>query len=341
MSAAQVLEDRALLAANLTDGVLTIEGTEDADVVVVRIETIEADEDEVEPEDPTLDAETDVGDEDGDQVVVVRLNDETTEFPIEDVQSIVVTTGDGDDRVRINKSVEFDAEVDTGLGDDRVKTGSGDDVVVTGEGNDRIFTGAGTDNVDAGDGDDFIIGGSGSDTLTGGLGSDRIRAGSGDDVVEGGDGDDSLSGNGDNDTLLGGSGDDRLNAGSGNNELGGGAGNDTLFGSSDNDLLDGGEGENEIIDRTELINEAVDFVFQTFDQNEDGLLNGDDVSGFQGMILNRLINRFDTNDDGSIDREELTTSITDRVSEQLERLENREDYGRRRSRGRSGRFRSR
>lgn len=51
VSVSQVLEDRALLAANLTDGVLTIEGSnEEGDVIKLRLETPEVDEEEPEAE---------------------------------------------------------------------------------------------------------------------------------------------------------------------------------------------------------------------------------------------------------------------------------------------------
>ena len=330
-SSAQVLEDRALLAANLLDGVLTIDGTDESDIVKVQL--VEPESEEVEsPEDPGLGEEAPAAD----PVLVVRVNEETFEFAPEDVLSVVVNTGDGDDVIRMSKTLDIPAEVDAGTGNDRVRTGAGDDVVTLGDGDDRVSTGDGNDNVDAGDGDDRVGGGRGADTLIGGLGSDRLRGGRGADLIEGGDGDDSVRGDADDDTLLGGGGNDRLSAGSGSNNLDGGVGNDTLFGNTNNDQLEGGDGENEIIDQVEIIGRAVDSVFANFDSNGNDLLDTED--GFLAtMLVGRLAEDFDADQDGSISRDELTTAANDRMGKFIQRLENQD--GQRGSRFGKGRAR--
>lgn len=303
-AASELLEVRALLAATLTDdGVLMIEGTTEADRISVRQE---------------------------EESIVVSDNGETTEFPADDVVQIDISTGEGDDRVRLARNIEVAAAIDAGDGNDLVRGGAADDTISGGLGNDKIAAGVGNDSVDGGEGNDKLLGGNGDDTLNGDAGNDRIRGGRGNDLVNGGDGNDRLAGNSDNDTLNGGAGNDRMSAGSGENELFGEDGNDLLSGNSNYDLLDGGEGENRIKDRAEYIARVVDSVFERVDRNGDDLITQDEV----GFLWTRLADQMDLNDDDAIDRDELTQAVEQmsaRFSERLGRI-GRRFRGRRRGR---------
>jgi hypothetical protein len=134
---------------------------------------------------------------------------------------LVLRTGAGDDRVRVEPAVAAVVTVLAGAGDDLVDGGDllhgaggadtllgrdGDDLLLGGDGRDYLDAGAGADTADGGRGDDTVYGLSGDDTLRGGTGRDHLSAGRGDDLVTGGDGDD---------VLVGGEGGDRLDGAAG------------------------------------------------------------------------------------------------------------------------------
>ncbi len=283
MQTLQVLEDRALLAANLTDGVLTVEGTDDADIIYLRK---------------------------NDETVFVKQNGETTEFPAADVTQIVINANAGDDKVVLNRRFDMAAEIDGGEGEDKIKGGKMGDTLVGGDGADKLYGGGGADNLEGGEGNDKLYGARGSDSLFGGNGDDVVRGGKGADLLEGGDGDDSLAGDRGDDTLNAGAGNDELKAGSGSNQLFGEDGDDTLYGNSNNDTLDGGLGENTINDDAIRIAEAVDGVFERLDTNTDDLITEDEITGGEvGMFWSRIADQLDTNEDDAIDRDELTAAV--------------------------------
>ncbi len=90
---------------------------------------------------------------------------EDEEILLVDGTARTVTTGEGDDTVRLGSGGHT---VDTGDGDDTVVTGAGNDTVSIGDGNDIAQTGAGNDLIVAGNGGgiDIIDGGPGGDTVS-------------------------------------------------------------------------------------------------------------------------------------------------------------------------------
>ena len=120
--------------------------------------------------------------------------------------------------------------------DATVTGGAGDETIQTGAGNDTVHAGPGTDTIAGGDGNNVLFAGSGKTTLIGGAGRDELHAGSGGDLLEAGSG---------TEFLYGGSGDDRLIAGPGTDELHGGGGNDTFVAGSGPCTMDGEGGPND------------------------------------------------------------------------------------------------
>ncbi|NUR52460.1 MAG: calcium-binding protein [Hamadaea sp.] len=178
--------------------------------------------------------------------------------------TVVVSTGSGDDRVSVSVDPVTGEQIVTGQGgqwrfpgDLRLilRTGAGADTVtvapgtsvrltlVGGDGNDQLHGGdghdilyglGGADYLSGGAGDDQLSGGDGNDTAYGLAGQDAIDGGEGRDYLDGGTGDDVLSGDGGGDVLVGGAGTDRIS---------GGAGADVLYTGSGADLVDGGDGD--------------------------------------------------------------------------------------------------
>jgi hypothetical protein len=135
--------------------------------------------------------------------------------------AMVVSTGGGDDSVRLRKTR------DSGSPSIRIRTGEGDDRVDL----ESPLSGA----VEGGGGDDVI---SGSGRLEGGSGDDRIRS-RGSSQIDGGPGDDVITGA---DSLIyGGPGADRITARPGpvGNRVMGGGGDDRIRGSRGYDFIDG------------------------------------------------------------------------------------------------------
>lgn len=187
----------------------------------------------------------------------------TNSVRFSNVESLVVTTGSGDDSIRT--FFRPDANSDTVVsGNDFISLGAGNDRGVGGGGDDTIYGGDGNDVLD-GDGSIFgkfgasrTIGDrsfTGNDTLFGEGGDDLLQGGAGDDILDGGIGNDTLLGdgvvlsytdrsnNGGGGTLnqvdrFGGndSGNDTLRGGDGDDILEGRLGNDTIFGDAGNDL---------------------------------------------------------------------------------------------------------
>jgi Ca2+-binding RTX toxin-like protein len=81
--------------------------------------------------------------------------------------SLEITTSDGDDRIAVDGSLQYESGYLSG--------GRGDDVVLGGAGSDLMFGNAGMDIVDGGAGDDEMHGGTEADVLRGGPGRDLAR----------------------------------------------------------------------------------------------------------------------------------------------------------------------
>ena len=214
--------------------------------------------------------------------------------------SIILTGGDGSDRLRVETldtddflyGGEGHDQLYGGFGDDRLYGGTGNDILHGEDGDDRLYGGSGTDTLFGHEGDDIIFGNEGNDLLIGHNGNDdlyglddddRIIGGNGDDRIYGGDGEDTIFGGSQNDRLEGGAGNDELHGNNGNDRVIGGSGEDVLYGDSGNDKLYGGDGNDILFDGTgrDLMygNGGSDvFAFTTIDGNidriQDFTLNG-------------------------------------------------------------------
>jgi hypothetical protein len=210
------LENRALMAAGITasmsDGLLLIRGTDQADNIYVR----------------------QIGD-------TLRVDGIGETFDARSVQAVRVDARGGDDYVRLDidgQIVTKPSLIDAGAGSDHIRGGAASDYVMLGAGDDIAVTHAGNDIVYGGSGNDRVWTGEGSDNVAGGAGNDEIVLGNGDDFAAGGAGHDKIWGEAGRDVLDGGDGDDMLSGGAGDDELFGGAGSDSLYGDSGLNRLD-------------------------------------------------------------------------------------------------------
>lgn len=167
-----------------------------------------------------------------------RLDGQTQIFTASNVSAIRIYGQGGDDDASVASSVEVDALISGGDGDDRLFGGSGDDHLLGGEGNDRLY---------GNDGDDTLEGEAGNDRLYGHDGFDRLFGNGGDDDLYGGDDDDRLFGGSGNDRLFADRGDDLLVGEAGVDFLDGNNGNDVLIGGDEADELDGDDGEDLLV----------------------------------------------------------------------------------------------
>lgn len=223
--AVESLESRELFAADvslLSGGVLSIEGTEDSDVVQVEVSR-------------------------GDVVVTAAagFEESVTRLPLSDVSEIYFAGNAGDD-VFVNSS-RLPVIAYGNQGNDRLVGGKSDDELFGGPGDDQLDGQDGNDTLHGDYGDDILIGGRGNDDLRGWYGDDTLRGGSGNDYLSGYKGNDFLDGESGNDTLKGHEGDDYLDGGSGNDKLYGWKGNDVMRGGQGNDYLSGWSGDDILI----------------------------------------------------------------------------------------------
>jgi hypothetical protein len=187
-------------------GVLTITGTESADVITLK---------SVRQNGSVVNG--------GVRVRGVSLEGGPSNGVFQNVTSVVISSLGGNDKVVIGPGLRavsgglLAVTVDAGAGKDTVVGGEGDDTIIGGDGNDNLRGGKGNDDIDGGgdndrcsgdDGDDTVLGSGGVDDLRGGLGNDSIYGGTGKDRLLGGVGDDDLDGGADDDRLIGGAGND-------------------------------------------------------------------------------------------------------------------------------------
>ena len=182
--------------------------------------------------------------------------------------SLEITTSDGDDRIAVDGSLQYENAYLSG--------GPGDDVVLGGAGSDFMYGNAGLDIVDGGAGRDEMFGGTEADVLRGGPGTDLVRYNEAGPVNVTLDGlpDDGTPGEGDNVAidvesvhgggsarLVGSDGPNRLEVeGDGPSELIGGGGDDRLvsrFGGADAALI-GGPGRDRLEPGVESTVDALD-----------------------------------------------------------------------------------
>ena len=233
------LESRAMLSATFDDGtgVLTLQGTERADVISVS-----------------------KGREVG-SVVVRGVDGVKKDTVFTQVSAVVIETFGGNDKVSIGRGIRapngalMSFTIDVGNGNDSVDASDGNDSIRGGDGNDSIRGRGGDDRVEGGNGNDVaygeagnddLSGGAGVDALAGGLGNDRMSGDDGNDIVSGEDGDDSIQGGTGRDTLSGGNGRDRVDGGADDDTLNGGSADDNLRGESGRDTIRGGTGNDSI-----------------------------------------------------------------------------------------------
>jgi Ca2+-binding RTX toxin-like protein len=264
----ELLESRRLLSTSLgSDGLLTIMGTTDADVISVNMSTSGSD-------------------------VVINDNGFTKSYAASSVTSMNISLGLDNDVCSVDSSVSIPATITGGSGNDVITGGSGNDTIYGGHPTIVYANGDGDDTINAGGGDDTIIGGSGADVMNGGIGTDCVDYGSsaaavtvyidgsandgsagerdnvgvdvecvrgsafndtlnatsrtsgvklygagGDDLLESGEGDDFLYGDAGNDILSAHGGNDYLEGSVGDDRLYGGSGDDTLMAGDGNDLV--------------------------------------------------------------------------------------------------------
>jgi Ca2+-binding RTX toxin-like protein len=151
------LESRLLLSASVSNGTLTVTGTDRADQINITQNK---------------------------QTILVREGSSITRFSKKDhISGLVVNALGGNDRIKITS--RLNATVDGGDGNDLIISGSGNDLLLGGNGKDRILANAGNDSITGGAGRDTLFGGAGddmldaydtqADQLTGGGGNDRAR----------------------------------------------------------------------------------------------------------------------------------------------------------------------
>jgi hypothetical protein len=224
----ETLEQRSLLSATLSNGVLAVAGTDGADSVTVFAHPVLI------------------------NLLNVDVNGSVQAFVVGDVKQLSIATGSGNDVVRIDGSLDvlrLRSDVDLGNGNDRFYGGAGADYVSGGRGNDRIYT-AGADDV--------ISGGAGHDLIASGRGNDIVNGDAGRDSIDGGEQADSLFGGADDDVIDGAKGDDRLFGDDGDDQLRDRYGANLLRGGAGDDRIDAaGPGANWKITRNKSITGVV------------------------------------------------------------------------------------
>lgn len=220
------LEHRSLPAATVSSfvrsGVLSVVGSESADIIVVR--------------------QTGAG--------AVTLDANGTRQLYRGVSRVIVDGRGGDDRIYLDTRISdaariapIPAQLQGSAGNDLLVGGSGADQFSGGDGSDSIYGDRGADWIDGGNGADRLYGNDGDDVIAGGAGDDLLAGGAGTDYLDAGVGNDWLYGGGGTDTLVGGTGDDYFEGGAANDKLYGGDGNDWLTGGAGDDLVYGGAGK--------------------------------------------------------------------------------------------------
>ena len=230
LRAGESLESRAMLSAayDVGTGVLTLQGTERADVISVS------------------------KGRDAGSVVVRGVDGVKKDAVFTQVSAVVIETFGGNDKVSIGRGIRapngalMSFTIDVGNGNDSIRGGDGNDSIRGRAGDDRIDGGNGNDSCSGEGGNDDLSGGAGVDILAGGLGNDKMSGDDGNDLVSGDDGDDSIQGGKGRDTLSGGNGRDGVEGGADDDTINGGSADDNLRGESGRDTIRGGTGNDSI-----------------------------------------------------------------------------------------------
>ena len=217
----ETLEQRTVLAAGLSAGILTVSGGAGADTIVVSQSGTN---------------------------VLVTYNSVNSLFPLSQINSVRINGAGGADT--ITYTLDKQITITGGDGNNTI-TSSG----IDGGGTATIIGGSGNDTITCNDaGRATISGNAGDDTMTGGnLRTATIFGSTGDDsitctasqsaVIYGDGGNDTILSNGTGSTtIFGGANNDGLTGGFGYNKIDGGSGADTIKGRGTWNRLRGGEG---------------------------------------------------------------------------------------------------
>ena len=249
----QTLEVRNVLAANplitLDGGTLTIQGTDLADQVYVKIAggevqaTWQTDGQGFQTEYFDQDLVTDIRFDGGagDDIFSNRTSLDSLAYGNDGNDRLI--GGRGQDELHGGAG---DDVLNGFTGDDSLHGDYGDDLLAGWTGNDKLYGWYGNDALLGGDGDDYLSGYLGDDWAHGGNGDDVLKGHEGNDHLIGGDGDDSLYGWKGHDHLYGGEGDDYLSGYTGSDFLAGAGGDDILKGHEGRDRIFGGDGDDKI-----------------------------------------------------------------------------------------------
>jgi len=147
----ETLEDRSVPATAVLDsGILSVIGTNAPDRIAINLDSIT------------------------NQIVVINGNQETARFNSDNVNSIHLFGGAGNDSLQVSSQIIQPAFIDGESGNDRVFGGGGGSTITGGKGANRMAGGTGNDTI-FGQGKFDIIGSpSGVDTFTGGPGMNRF-----------------------------------------------------------------------------------------------------------------------------------------------------------------------
>jgi Ca2+-binding RTX toxin-like protein len=215
--------------ATVDNGVLTIEGTADADTISV-----------------TLNAK-------GTNAKVDLNGASLGKFALTELTGIAISGGAGADMLSVDSAITLPATINGGGGDDSITGGGGDNVLVGGGGSDTLVGGGGTNLLIADKLLTYMNGGTGTDSLVGGSGfniadfayrTDNMTL-SNNGVLTGGEIISSSV-----QAIWGGTGNDSITGTTAGDFLSGGAGADTIQGGSAgdaNDLIVGGRGKDSVI----------------------------------------------------------------------------------------------
>jgi Ca2+-binding RTX toxin-like protein len=178
------LERRHLLSAVLENGVLTVTGTEGADVIEFDRTTLTN--------------------------MKVEVNDDESNFDFAAINRIIVRALGGNDEVEFNNRnpIVINAIIFGDAGNDSLEGGDGRDTIYGADGNDVLEGKSNSDSLVGQRGNDRLEGDSGNDILKGGVGNDFLEGGLHRDRLFGEAGQDDLKGNAGVDSISGGLGND-------------------------------------------------------------------------------------------------------------------------------------
>ncbi|MCR5661962.1 MAG: hypothetical protein K6G50_07515 [bacterium] len=173
----------------------------------------------------------------------VTVNGKTTSYTAEQSAKMIIASGEGCDRIKVDKEVKQDMLISGGRGDmDNIESGAGNDIII-----DNL----GQNFIDGGKGDDIIVAKCTDTPVPYNLSvvhghiidGNVLTGGAGNDIVVGSEYHDALFGMDGNDIIFGRDGDDVILAGAGQNFVDGGKGGDYIENQGAGAIIIGGEGD--------------------------------------------------------------------------------------------------